>query len=336
MRSHPVLAALALVPLAACGAADGDAAIPGCDYVQRDHAALPDVEAVPVPYTGEPFTVCGTIDLLHGTGEVATYTTHQTYTITSTVDADVIASFDSDASLDGFAEPYTFLHAAGGGLVDGDHGAFAAHVWAGGVANQLIVYARYPTTATAPVPYKLTIAPFDARTICAISGAPAAYTEAHDGADSHDNDVFHMVSVEGGYAIEATPSASDVAEPTGLVVAAGSQLRLHGTAAATAKDAVGINDVDAYAIVTGPDTYELSLRLAWEADEYMQFALVPSDPARVDLNAHHVRTGPETEVWAVKPSTAYTLWVMSQSPTATATAVDYDLSVCGAARPPRA
>ena len=302
---------------------DAPALPAGCDWLQSDHTNQQ--ENIPVAYTGAPLTLCGQIDLQHGPAAGIADASYKQLAFNSTVSGEVVVRIDTASSVDGYHRVQLSLYQSGGGQLVGTHGVFVGPIQAGN--HYLDLAAEYPTSVTAPITYRITIAPRSIASLCPTVTAPADYTESHDGASHDGNDVVRFATNQ----LAPTPSATDAPEPTAITAAAGSAHRLHGASDAVTPDASGLNDADTYAITTGAGVHELAIRADWTAPVALYTALYSTD-LRVRELAPPLDVGPEVALVAVAPSTTYWLWVAgATSGGTTGLPAAYDVSLCAPA-----
>jgi hypothetical protein len=320
--------------------ADAETA-PGCDFVQRDHTSLPDNETIPWDLTA-PITICGSIDLLHSTvAWEKPFATDTTFAIGSASRQGVKATLVADAPLDVFQGGVSVQGNGVSFVLDGSSRYSLAWLDKGG--GGIAVQAKYPTTATAPINYKLTLEPYDFSTLCPQLTTPVEYTESHDGSLSGGNDVFGFNPKQGGNPLVLTSYTGDSPELTGITVASGSAHRVDGVSAAVPQKWDESNDKDTFQLATGPDTTYLVVRSTPFVD--------PTKTAFVVYNL----TTPALDIWEpsggahngpillqglgvlpVQPSTTYWLQVegASLSGGTAGLPLSYDLSICGRNAPP--
>lgn len=317
-----------------------DASVSPCEYTEtsdstNDPSGDPDTaapESTGLVVGGAPHTLCGTIDTGHYRAETQTVDS-DAYRFTTDRDGTVIVRF---AGAPGAAAPselsvFVFATGDGGGLLFGatsspavpDHGVFLVALPAG--TYDVVVTARSPQDLAAGFGYALQIAP-DSPTRCAVP-ATADYREAGDGGGS-DNDVI-AIDFDRDPATQLTANASDLAEPTGLVIGSAAAARISGSSAAEdAEDAY--MDRDTYLIRTGATTGELTLRLDWtELQANLDDFVFPADQTTALGFSLHTEGNEEYNAIAVQPDTAYWIWVGGHDGSANLPAA-YDLTICGA------
>ena len=310
---------------------------PGCDFVQRDHTSIPDGEDLPFLYTGTPITICGSLDLLHGTQAwVQPYGTYTTFVLRIDQKRDAVVSFHADAPIDVWQGGVAYYTYTGEGpfATSTTDSHFLATFGQYGNSEQLTVTAAYPTTATAPISYKLTIEPYDYKPLCPALTTPADYTEAHDGQFSTGNDV---ASYAGTATLHLTSDPSDSPELTGLTINPGDARRIHGVSEAVPQSNDEANDRDTYQFTTGPSTTYVIVRPTPYADAqaFILFYLMTPDlqHLRASGSGHNGLLLPGgLGIFPVEPSTTYWLQVLGSSETGghDGLPLTYDVSLCGA------
>src|SRR5262249_22557166 len=150
------------------------------------------------------------------------------------------------------AQPPTLVN---GGTIDpalGDHGVFRSSLAAG--TYDVVVHARATADVGAPIDYKVRLL---ADAPCQGIATPPAYTEAHDNADNHGNDV---VAADFSRAAPFTMMPTGAPEMTGLTLEPGKPMRLSGSSADVA-GADQFMDRDTFQLTTSATTNELSVLL---------------------------------------------------------------------------
>jgi hypothetical protein len=324
-------ALLLIAVLGACGddGATADAAPdagPLCDYTEANdvgNATAP--EAANLTIGHQTRNLCGTINPGHYDAASNTVDVDR-FNVTVDGSADVLVRFfatgvdTSDLSVLIFDSGQSLLN---GGHLDtklGDHGAFRSSLVAG--TYDVVVRLRATADVAAAIDYKVRVL---ADAPCTPITAAAAYTEAHDNADNHGNDV---VAVDFS---KSTPFTTmpGTAEPTGLTITPAMPVRISGSSA-DAPGADQFSDRDTYQLATDAMTNELSVLLAWPAGPDLDY-VVFQDQSTTETASSTTAGGDGTELatFAVKPSATYWLWVGGRKGT-TGLPAAYDLSVCGA------
>ncbi len=167
---------------------------------------------------------------------------------------------------------------------------------------------------------------------CGPAAGDPDYLEAKDGAKNRKNDV-----VSADWAMDPvtklTRATTDVAEPTDLTLAAGTDVHIRGTTAdVVAND--DYHDKDTFALTNGDDANEVDVHLTWPdgdidmdtmafvADSDMPEDLANGGGAFIDNNADEqftVRLPAGVDIW---------LWAAAYNSGATDLPVDYDITVC--------
>ena len=300
----------------------------GCDFVQRNHTSLPDLEFVPFTYTGQPVTFCGSDDWLADPLYPNLCTMESTFPIDVPAPVESIMRFQSDAPITGI-NYYGHSNAV---ATTATSGFELTRMGGYGVMDLVSVNAPHTASSGTPIHYKLTLQAFSFDQICPAVSTPAEYTESHDGSASTGND---MAMFENGV-LTALPAANAMLEKTGLTIASGSSHRIHGTSGNVTIDGNGMLDKDTYEVTTGPDTVVLSVRATPPKTQgiYYMFLLTSPDLLTYQMSGD-TRNGPlyaeSLGVFQVQPSTTYWVQIFAVNYTTKVTLpVDYDLSVCGA------
>jgi hypothetical protein len=334
---------LVVALVAACGndhAVNPDATIvpdspplpPGCDYVELSDSTndLTVTNGVPEP-AGLAFvqsvTICGRID--HGHFDAtSTNVDADSFELTFAAPAQLLVGFagtgaETLASIDVQVLDDTRAPVDGSAFL-GNHAIFASELGPG--KYTFTVLARNAADIPASIDYKLRIVTDAPDTRCAKVTGPAAYTETTDGPQSNRNDV-----VEVRYQDEPhralTASAQDVPEPSGIVTAAGTNVRITGISAAVdAPDE--FKDRDAYLVTTGAHD-QLSMRLDWAGtDTDLDFMVFPDNmTAEIASGTTVAKQGPEQATFPVLPNTRYWIWVGSYD-TSAGLPLAYDVTLC--------
>lgn len=356
MRLAPSL--FVLLALAACGD-DGGSSTPTPDAapVDIDAALLPDA---PVPsdcdYTeqndltnddyaggGTPeatgitlatsATVCGSIASTHyNADEILADADGYQFTIAQDQDVLITLSGAGAQAIGLFALDIYGGSGFGTYIKSADfvatHGATSVRLPAG--TYELLVVALSEAALTAPVAYEIRIdadAP-DTRCPALTTGG---FPEAGDGTDSIGNDMITIALGSQTAISNPTTSTADVAEATGVVLAAPASQRLTGSLAdVTTTDSY--EDRDTFAFMTGATTDQLTVRVDWpgttaDLDFYLYEAGTDSPVTTVRTVS---TTSGEFRTFAVKPGQDYWLLVGAKA-TSTGLPVTYAATLCGAA-----
>jgi len=271
----------------------------------------------------DTITICGTVDAGH----------FDTGTLTVDIDSFVVeaaaptklrielaADAASLASLD-VRVLDSSLEVVDAGVYRGTHVAFLSALGAG--TYQLAVVASNDAEITAPIPYKLRAIPDPVP--CAMVTANPIYAETNDGPQSVRNDVVDVRFAPDERGL--TAANNDAPEPTGIVTAAGTDVRISGTSA-DVDAADDFRDRDTYLIETGADTDELAVRIDWTGSADLDFLVFPENAtAEISSGTAVGLSAPETAVFPVLPQTRYWLWVGSYD-SSPSLPVDYDISLC--------
>jgi hypothetical protein len=329
-----------------------DAAPPPCSYTERadasndptaDPATDPRPEPTLITVGARPQTLCGTIDRGHFNADTRTVDA-DAYRVTAEAPADLLVRFSGVPEAGVMVEFSVFvfttddnptlLYGGSNNPIIRDHGAFLLSLPAG--TYDVVVAARGPADLETAFDYKVQIAP-DGPARCAAITAPANYTESADGTGAdpdggnHGNDVI-AVDFDLDPAFQLTASTADAAEPTGITIDTVAAIRIAGSIADVDADDDYL-DRDTYLIRTGPATGELTLRLGWASPRAdLNYLVFPADPTgEVGEVGDSLRFDgtEEYNVVAVKPSSAYWIWVGGHDGSVDLPAT-YDLSICGA------
>ncbi|MEO7729715.1 MAG: hypothetical protein ABIY55_01995 [Kofleriaceae bacterium] len=307
-----------------------DAAPPACDYLEAaDGSNAATSEATSLTIGGTPHTVCGTINTGHFDTATKTVDTDR-YRVTSDGTLPLIVRYFGATGaaelsvlvFDTTLTPTLLFGTRSNPTVD-DHGAFTAVLPAG--TYDVVVVAHATADLAAPIDYKLGFAP-DAPGRCPAITAAASYTEAADGPGTGNDVIAAKFAVDPRFKL--TTLTTDAPEPTGLTIDAVTPVRIAGSSA-NVNAADDYMDRDTYLVQTGPSTSELTLRLNW-ADQGvdLDYLVFPADQTTSTGESLLSTPGEEYNVVAVKPNTAYWIWIGSHDGSAVLPAA-YDLSVCG-------
>ncbi len=301
---------------------------PGCDYgeladLTNDFTVSNNASETTNLVLDAPVTICGSVDSGHfdagaGVVDLDGYAVHVSartaFRVELSGDAAALASLQVRVIDSG-------LEVVDAGTYRGNHVAFGSTLIAGDY--QLAVVASDAADIGAAIPYKLRVIPDP--TPCAAVTAAATYTEANDGPQDDRNDV---VSVQFAPDVRAlTASANDNPEATGIVTAAGTDVRISGTSA-DVDAADDFRDRDTYLIETGAATDELAVRVDWTGAADLDVLVFPENTTAEIASGTSIQpVGPETTFFPVLPSTRYWVWVGSFD-SSTTLPVDYDITVC--------
>lgn len=308
-----------------------DAPPPACDYLEAaDGSNAATSEATSLTIGGAPHTLCGTINPGHFDAASKTVDTDR-YRVTSDGTVPLIIRYFgapgaaelSVLVFDTTITPTLLFGTRSNPTVD-DHGAFVAVLPAG--SYDVVVVAHAAADLAAPIDYKLGFAP-DAPGRCPAITAPASYAEATDGAGTGNDVIAAKFAVDPRFKLTAL--ATDAPEPTGLTIDAATPVRISGSSANVNADD-DYMDRDTFLVQTGATTSELTLRLDWsETGVDLDYVVFPADQTASAGESLLATPGEEYNVIAVKPSTAYWIWIGSHDGSAVLPAA-YDLSICGA------
>ncbi|MBL0215018.1 MAG: hypothetical protein IPQ07_14170 [Myxococcales bacterium] len=314
---------------------------PGCEYGElRDdtnddyETQTGSAEEVNVPYGGT-MVLCGTVHSNHfADGAID----NDSYAVTVPNGADVYVTLTGagleaieDVSLEVWTgQSFGDFVSSGGFAVN--HSATSIHLDAGSYEFSMRAYAA--AAITTPVSYKIRIVPDMPLTRCGHL-TTGGFAEAGDGGANLGND---MVAVDDN-AATGTPTrtftlATDAPEATGLTIAPDMKYRVSGTSAGNAVMGT-YRDRDTYEFTTGATTNEIAIRVNWPGTTSdLDWLLLnkPAAGATVVSTQGSARVTSlmedEFETIAVKPNTAYWLWVggWGENPV---TPVTYDATICG-------
>jgi hypothetical protein len=312
-----------------------DVALPaGCDFLEQADStndftlATGEIEQTGIALQ-QAFMLCGKVDAGHFDSAASTVDVDG-FELEVLATARVLITFAGDpatlASLE-LQRMDTTNAVRDSGLVLGSHAAFETTLASG--RHRFAVIARGTGDIAAAIDYQLAIAVDDPDARCAQSTATTMYVEADDGAQSDRNDM-----VEVRYAPNEkllTAATNDAPEPSGIVTAAGSPVRITGTHADV--DALDeFRDRDAYLIETGAHD-QLAIRVDWTGEADLDYFLFP-EGTTADI-ARGTAVGiaaPERATFPVLPNTRYWLWIGSHDSSA-ALPVTYDATLCPARAP---
>jgi len=318
--------------------APSDAGPPGCSYAERadtsndpagDPGGRPMAEPTGLEIGTEPRTLCGTIHTGHFNSDTGTIDADG-YRVTTTGAVDLVVRFAHSANTDVEFSVFVFDTAQNPALLFGgsnntivrDHGAFLGSLPPG--TYDVVVSAHNSADLATPFEYRVQLAP-DLPTRCPAVTAAAAYTEAGDAAGTGNDVISVDFDVDPHFQLTA---AADAAEPTGLTIDTPTAVRMTGTSANEDADD-DYMDRDAYLVRTAAGTTELTLRLRW-ADEHtdLNYLVFPADQTDAIGSSLRFEGNEEYNVVAVRPSSAYWVWVGSHDGS-TGLPATYDLSICG-------
>ena len=186
--------------------------------------------------------------------------------------------------------------------------------------------------ATADVPYKLVVQ-MDSPTRCPTFAGATSFTEASDTSTAAGNDVYEV-----RYATtprrKLTDNIADAPENTNLTINPGDTKLIKGVNSDPTVDPIdwmdAYQDRDTFAITTGANTNQLSLRLNWAGTTADMDFLVFNATGVVDFADGYDNRLMEDEfaTFAVEPNKAYWVFVGADDST-TGQPINYDLTVCG-------
>jgi hypothetical protein len=332
------LAGLAPCFLVACGGSSGEEppASPHCDYTEMsDGTNDMTAEDTGLDVGSKTGTLCGKVDIGHFAGDTID---RDTYHVTVGGTGNLLVEFGGDGveTIPDFTVRIFDTAAAptlvATGTFDGSLGTHAAFLAQLPPADyHVVVSASGTADLAAAIPYKVHIVADDPdKRAPAITGA-ANYTEGHDNADSHGND---MVDVNFASDPSFTMASGSTPEPTGITIGEGKKTHITGQSAmVTGTDEY--LDRDTYEIATDKVANELTIRLTWTpgtAD--LDFIVFEEGQLTPSVESNITGTdGQELQTFAVKPSTKYWVWVGAFQGS-TGLPMMYDLSIYGSAYTP--
>jgi len=232
-----------------------------------------------------------------------------------------------------------FANLVASGTFYANHGAVTVPLGAG--TYELYARAYNPAAPASDVAYKIKLTTDDLNAHCPLQ-TTGGYAEAHDNANNLGNDMIGFNDdpniTDPAMALFFTASTADVPEPSALTIADGMKYRFTGSANIANPVAGSYHDRDTFEITTGANTNELTIRLNWGgADADLDLAVFEkpaagaTTPNEIQESRYGSTMGAEGE-WvttAVKPNTAYWVWLGTYNdPTSTATEA-YSTSICG-------
>lgn len=198
-----------------------------------------------------------------------------------------------------------------------DHGAFIVTLPVGDY-DMVVVGDAIGELQGDPIPYRVRMSPMPS---CDAATGAANYVETNDVGGANDT-----VAVDFTKDPSFTAMTSTSPEATSLSIDPGNSASITGALDTRARTDQYL-DRDTYEITTGDDANELAVRLEWDGAssdlDYLVFeasTMLPVVASNVSSN-----TGPELQMFAVKPSTKYWLWVGGFQGS---TAATYRATVC--------
>jgi hypothetical protein len=179
----------------------------------------------------------------------------------------------------------------------------------------------------APVPYKLSVVTDDVDERCPASAAAATFSEANDGAESRDNDVYQFDAD----LVASFTDAADTAEPTAITVGSPPQTyRLNGSSAEVSRNGPYYYDGDSFAFHTGPGVSQLTIRGDWSGDDrdFDMFLFKAGKELEHASAIEGSTVSGEYLTAAVEPDSDYVLWMGLYDGTQPS---PYSLTLCGEA-----
>ena len=338
----------AVVILGACGGSDSDktpdapvtgdidAAIDAptgmvtCAFTEAADATninTPGAEATNVTFSGTKTAICGQVNNGHF-NMTNMLVDVDAFKFATAADADLLINLTGNVG--SLARVVVQVGTTTGasrnvGLYEGDHATASVRLPAG--EHIVAVGAFNGTDPAAPIPYTITLVPDAPATRCAKVTAAANFSEANDGAMNNGNDMI-TVDDAANPSTRLTVSTADSPEPSGLTLASGTRYRITGSSAAV-DPTDDYEDRDTFLVTTGATTTQLSVRLNWASTSAdFDFRVFP--PMSTLSVTGALTTGlveDEFQTFAVKPSTAYWLWVGAYDG-ATGQPTAYDATLC--------
>ena len=292
------------VPLFACG----DNASP-CDYTEAADATNDTTAETTGLSVGTGAShICGAFDQLHFTSTTQSADDDR-YRITVTVATPLLIDVfvgDGVEILTGVTvrffdtSPLPVLLAEAKPSIT-DHGAFIVTLPPGDY-DMAIVGDAIGELQGDPIQYRVRMSPMPA---CDATTGAANYTEKNDVGGANDT-----VAVDFTKDPSFTAMASTSPEATSLSIDPGNSAAIAGAIDTNARSDQYL-DRDTYEITTGEDSNELAVRLEWDGAasdlDYLVFEASTMSP--VVASNLSSNSGPELQMFAVKPSTKYWLWV---------------------------
>jgi hypothetical protein len=312
-RIRATLTCIAL--LTACG----DNRSP-CDYTETDDADNATTgETTNLSVGTDTIHVCGGFDQGHFTS-ATTSADDDRYRISVTVATPLLVDVTVPDGLDVLTGVTVRFYATTGDLVSeakpafSDHAAFLVTLQPGDYDMELSADAAGELQGD-PIDYRVRVAPMPA---CDESTNAATYTEK-----TADNDA---VAVDFTKDPSFTAMASSP-EASSLTVSPGNNASIVGSIDTTVHSDQYL-DRDTYTFTTGDRENEIAIRLSWDGSSSDLDYIVFEADTMLPIVASNLAsdTGPELQMFSVKPNTTYWLWVGGfQGSSATM----YRADVCG-------
>ena len=293
-----IRALLITVLLAACG----DNGSP-CDYNETDDAGNATTgETTNLSAGSDTIHVCGGFDQGHFTAATSSADDDR-YRITVTAATPLLVDLSVPDGLDVLSGVTVRFYSTTGDLVTeakpafSDHGAFLVTLQPADYDLEISADAAGELQGD-PIAYRIRIAPMPE---CAQSTNAASYTEKGD-----DNDAV---------AVDFTKDPSFTAmssspETSSLTVKPGENVSITGAIDVTAHSDQYL-DRDTYTFTTGERENEIAIRLSWDGSSSDLDYIVFEADTMLPIVASNLAsdTGPELQMFSVKPNTTYWLWV---------------------------
>ena len=353
MQPTKILLTCSFAALAACGGhnktttdgggnGDGggtaDAAPPACDYTEMSDSTndtTPENTGLTVGATTR--NICGQVDTGHYDSSTMVVDVDMYSVTVGATTAELVIDFEDQtpASLTDFLveifdnnTPATLLYAGDYNGALADHGAYIAELPTG--TFNVVVTATAGVAVGTAIPYKVRLVADTPTTRCPdLTGMNADYTEAHDGASNTGNDVV-LINFSQDPSFTMTPYTS-APEPTMLTINPKMNSHIVGSSAMLAQGSDTYLDRDTFAITTGSNTNELSVRLNWPGSTAdLDYVVFPASSIMFANEAATLTSSSQDEfaTFAVKPSASYWLWIGAYKGS-TGLPIAYSASVCG-------
>jgi hypothetical protein len=351
---------LAMLPLAffACGDNTGEQLSPDarqadappidapavtCEFNEANDAGNDDLfgtgnpETTSLSFAATKVTFCGKIDNTHydGTSQLIdsdAFAVHVTsdrgaklYLTGSGVEALSTVLIEIYDDVSGTDAVGTFL---------GNHAAAGVELIAGDYLVRMTAF--HSAAPTSPIGYRLTLVPADLATACP-HVTTGGYTEGHDGITADGNDMLEVRYMNGRTLATTTANVADTPEDTSSAFTVAPNMNYRATGVNSSPAAPPVSWMDAYqdretfAIKTGANTNELSLRLNWPGTtmDMDMFVFKENDDVPFANAYSNGNMEPEFLTISVEPNSTYWVWAGADN-ASTGQPINYDLTVCGA------
>lgn len=310
---------------------------PICDFVETadaTNAMISTAEATSLTLASK-LTLCGTVDTGHYESG-SELVDSDGFSFTLAADTDILVHIEG-ANLDMADDTILQIRKNGVtqffgfGVVVGDHGTLATRLPAGEYVALMGTF-NGSALATA-IDYRITIVTDMPDTRCPRL-TTGGFAEAGDGGGNGNDVIDYDASANPSSSLSA---AADTAEATGFTVEPAMQYRVTGSSAAV-DPADDYEDRDTFQFTTGATTTQMTIRLNWASTamdlDYRVYPVIASgDPLSIVGGLDESLAEQELETFAVKPSTAYWLWIAAADG-ATGQPSPYEATLCGEAYAP--